>query len=87
MKVEHENRLMRLIESFGHSQLTIGQCNMINGDAPAFDELRKMAKANAEHTIDQIHEILREDQAVEHAEEMWAKMDKAMKAQKAAMQD
>ena len=58
MKVEHENRLMRLIESFGQSNFTMGQCNMINGDAPAFHELGKTAKANAEHTIDQIHEIL-----------------------------
>ena len=60
MKVEHENRLMRLIESFGQSNFTMGQCNMINR-APAFDELRKTAKANAKHTIDQIHEILRKD--------------------------
>ena len=41
------NRLMRLIESFGHSNFTVGQCNMINGDAPAFHELGKTAKANA----------------------------------------
>ena len=51
---------MRLIESFGQSNFTMGQCNMINR-APAFDELRKTAKANAKHTIDQIHEILRKD--------------------------
>ena len=57
MKVGDENRLMRLIESFGHSNFTMGQCNMINR-APAFDEVGRMAKANAEHTIDQIHEIL-----------------------------
>ena len=61
MKVEHENQLVKLILSFGHSQFTIGQCNMINGHAPAFDEIRKTAQANADHTIDQIHEILRED--------------------------
>ena len=53
------NRLMRLIESFGHSNFTVGQCNMINS-APAFDEVGRMAKANAEYTIDQIHEILEE---------------------------
>ena len=60
MKVEHENQLVKLILSFGHSQFTIGQCNMINGHAPAFDEVRQIARAKAEHTIDQIHEILRE---------------------------
>ena len=79
MKVEHESHLLRLIQGFGDSQFTIGQCNMINGHAPAFDEIRKTAQvminghastfdeirktaqANADHTIDQIHEILRED--------------------------
>jgi len=61
MKVENEIRLMNLIESFGHSQLTIGQCNMINGHAPAFDEVRKIANVNAEHTINEIHELLEED--------------------------
>ena len=61
MKVEHENQLVKLILSFGHSQFTIGQCNMINGHASTFDEIRKTAQANADHTIDQIHEILRED--------------------------
>jgi len=61
MKVEHENHLLRLIQSFGDSRFTIGQCNMINGHAPAFDEVRQIARTKAEHTIDQIHEILQED--------------------------
>jgi len=60
MKVEHENQLVKLILSFGHSQFTIGQCNLINSKS-SFDEIRKTAQANADHTIDQIHEILRED--------------------------
>ena len=61
MKVEHENQLVKLILSFGRSQFTMGQCNLINGKFSTFDEIRKTAQANADHTIDQIHEILRED--------------------------
>ena len=61
MKAEHETHLLRLIQGFGDSQFTIGQCNMINGHAPAFDEVRQIARAKAEHTIDKIYEILRED--------------------------
>ena len=61
MKAEHENHLLRMIQRFGDSQFTTGQCDMINGHAPAFDEVRQIARAKAEHAIDKIHEILRED--------------------------